>query len=130
MAEIAERVWKPEQVMFQTWLATPADLRTPANQRLYAAKFGRNEGTLSEWKRLPGWADEVYRLTREIVKTEALACILGAQAKLACSDAPNSTQAARFVFEAVGALSAGGTAVNIDNRTQILIREYGGFDPE
>ena len=42
----------------------------PKTQRAFADQYGVSEDTLSIWKRLPDFADEVAKLARELVKDD------------------------------------------------------------
>lgn len=68
--------WHPDQERLIAWLALPKAQRTPKTQRALAQELGHDEATLSDWKRLPGFMDEVNGLARELVKHD-IAEILG-----------------------------------------------------
>lgn len=68
--------WHAQQQQFIAWLALPKAQRKPKLQRDYAKLIGVDEGTLSDWKRLPGFMDDVNALARELVKDD-IAEILG-----------------------------------------------------
>lgn len=59
------RIWSPDQLAFQAWLALPSAARNPRSQRALAAMLEIREMTLSEWKRLPGFHDAVYDLAMQ-----------------------------------------------------------------
>ncbi|HXH05381.1 MAG TPA: hypothetical protein VNI83_02205 [Vicinamibacterales bacterium] len=103
MRNALPHVLTPEQQHFALWLALPERKREPRTQRALAAQFGVREATLSEWKHLPGFAAEVIRLTRELVKASDIAQIVHAQTREAKR---GNTQAARFVLEFAGELGA------------------------
>ena len=88
--------------------------------------LGITEFTLSRWKRLSGFGNEVYEIAREELKGGQLAAILQAQAKVAQSEVSYATQAARFVFEAAGMLSKG-PAVSVEGE-KVLIVSRDGLD--
>lgn len=46
------------------WLATPPVLRVPLYQGQFAKQIGVHETTLSDWKKLEGWQEEVDALIR------------------------------------------------------------------
>lgn len=68
--------WTVEQQRFIAWLALPRAQRTPKLQRELARVIGVGEDTLSDWKKLPGFIDEVNLLARELVKYD-VAEVLG-----------------------------------------------------
>lgn len=68
--------WHAQQLHFIGWLAVPKAQRKPKLQRDYAKEIGVDEATLSDWKRRPGFMDEVNALARELVKDD-IAEILG-----------------------------------------------------
>lgn len=101
------------------WLAQPEHKRVPRMQRDIALKLGLAEPTISNWKRLPGFGDAVLDLARELIRSSDLAQILYAQIRKAKK---GDTPAARFVFEAAGAMPKEPVAtVNIDNRKLAVI---------
>ena len=63
-------IWTGPQRIFIDWLALPKALRQPRTQKELCQQFGVGEGTLSEWKRLPGFRDEVARTAREFMKDD------------------------------------------------------------
>lgn len=69
--------WTGPQRIFIDWLALPKAMRQPRTQKELCQKFGVGEGTLSEWKRLPGFMDEVARVAKEFMKDD-VADVLGA----------------------------------------------------
>ena len=58
------------------WLALPKAQRKPRTQRDLAKEIGVGEDTLSDWKKLPGFIDDVNALARELVKHD-IADVLG-----------------------------------------------------
>jgi len=99
------------------WLALPRDVRTPASQKDLAEKFGVTAHILSDWKHIPGFADEVVKLVRELVKTDDLANVLAAMVEEATEN--GNVQAARLVLETTGLMEGGGAGG--DKRVQIII---------
>jgi hypothetical protein len=95
---IDRKSWTPDQLAFQAWLAVPPHDRKPRTQRALAAQLEIREGTLSDWKRLPGFGQAVTELALEWVKT-ALAPILFAQVAQARS---GSLEHAKWLFEVAG----------------------------
>lgn len=108
--------WSPEQTLFMAWLAMPETQRQPRQQRDLAVELGFSEQTLSNWKHTPGFGDEVFRLTREFVKSSDLARIMYAQVRKAVK---GDTAAARFVYEMTGVApdpkATGRASVEFDN---------------
>lgn len=70
------KIWTSDQQRFIAWLALPKAERVPKTQRLLADELGVNEATLSDWKRLTGFIDDVNMLARELVKHD-IAEVLG-----------------------------------------------------
>lgn len=68
--------WHTQQLQLIAWLALPKAQRKPRSQRDLAKEIGADEATLSDWKRLPGFMDDVNALGRELVKDD-IAEILG-----------------------------------------------------
>lgn len=91
------KMWTPDQLVFQAWLALPSAARSPKQQQQLAKQLGHDPATLSDWKRLPGFQDAVYAMALDVVKGE-LAPILHAHAKRAHVD----LDSAKWVFEIVG----------------------------
>jgi hypothetical protein len=100
-------VLTPEQEHFALWLALPERAREPRTQRELAAQFGVRESTLSGWKLRPGFASEVVRLTRELVRASEIAQIVYAQTRKALR---GNTEAARFVLQFADVLAGGDQA--------------------
>ncbi len=76
MAQSNPRLWKPEHLAFQHWLALPPAARVPEQQKEFAALLGVREATLSSWKRLNGFMDDVNTLAMELVRDD-VADVLG-----------------------------------------------------
>lgn len=99
MAEpITANTWTPDQLKFQAWLALPSSLRDPKQQKQLARQLEHDPATLSDWKRLPGFADAVYDLAMEVIKGD-LVPVLHAQVKQALD---GSLPHAQWVFEVAG----------------------------
>ena len=94
--------WTAEQLELQAWLALPQRYRKPKTQKELAKSVGVNEFTLSRWKALPSFGEEVVALARDRIKLEDLNRVLDAMVKKAIDH--GDVQAARFVYECVGAL--------------------------
>lgn len=90
--------WTPDQLKFQAWLALPSAAREPKSQRQLARQLEHDPATLSDWKRLPGFADAVYDLAMEVIKGD-LVPVLHAQVKQALD---GSLPHAQWVFEVAG----------------------------
>lgn len=56
--------WTACQYEFMHWLITLEYERLQPHQAALAAHLGKAEETLSHWKRLPGFAEEVNRLVK------------------------------------------------------------------
>ena len=73
MAEASQIVstrWTPNQIKFMAWLMLDEYSRTPTNQRKFAKSIGVRHETLSRWKNLPGWDEEIKQRTWEVVRSE------------------------------------------------------------
>ena len=55
------------QRLFVEWLATSKFERIPPTQKLLADKLGVVEQTLSHWKQIPGFMDEVVATSRAMI---------------------------------------------------------------
>jgi hypothetical protein len=62
--------WTPEQQRLILWLALPRAERRPKTQKQLAQELAMHEVTLSDWKRLPGFADAVNQLAKAYVKDD------------------------------------------------------------
>ena len=69
--------WTARQRTFLEWLALPSWERTPVTQGLFAKEIGVHESTLSDWKRLPGFEDELHSMIRARLG-DALPDVVGA----------------------------------------------------
>jgi len=56
--------WTTTQKLFIEWLALPIDQRPEdiRSQRAFAKAHDVHENTLTSWKKIPGFTDEVYEL--------------------------------------------------------------------
>jgi hypothetical protein len=52
------------------WLMQDEYTRIPATQQEFAKTINRSEETLSRWKNIPGWDDEIKARTWEVVRNE------------------------------------------------------------
>lgn len=91
--------WTADQLHFQAWLALPKKLRRPKTQRAFAKQIGKDEGTLSDWKHLPGWHDAVRDLALELLK-ESIPDVLG-EVVAAAKSADGSVQDRKLFLEIV-----------------------------
>ncbi len=57
--------WSANQRRFMEWLAMPSDMRLPLTQGQLARELKMDDGTLSDWKHIPGFYDEVNKLVDE-----------------------------------------------------------------
>lgn len=53
---------------FMAWLSLPKALKRPKTQRDFAKEIGVGEDTLSDWKKVDGFQDEVTRQAREYMR--------------------------------------------------------------
>jgi hypothetical protein len=51
--------WTARQRIFMEWLALSSEERIPLTQGALAKEIGVHETTLCDWKKLPGWEDEL-----------------------------------------------------------------------
>jgi hypothetical protein len=70
------KTWTGDQERFIAWLALPKAERAPKLQQQLAKEIGVDQSTLSDWKKLPGFMDEVNTRARELVKHD-IADVLG-----------------------------------------------------
>lgn len=68
--------WSATQLRFIAWLALPKAQRMPKTHQLLAQQIGVHQDTLTDWKRMPGFMDDVNTLARELVKHD-IADVLG-----------------------------------------------------
>lgn len=99
-------IWTTNQIRLQEWLATPRYDRIPPKQERLAAELGVADKTLTRWKKLPGFMDEVRAIARGYLKDD-LAEIYGAISREAQK---GNYQMARLALELVGDLPTQGTA--------------------
>lgn len=68
-AEKSEK-WSDTQKRFILWLALPKAMRVPKTQGLLANDLGVHQDTLSQWKNIPGFRDEVTAAAREYMRDD------------------------------------------------------------
>jgi hypothetical protein len=116
------KAWNGDQEKLQAWLATPPSERRPRTQRALAAELEVHETTLTDWKRLPGFAEAVAAMVLPIVKCD-LSDVLHAQVKEAKK---GSLEHAKWLFLVTGlyrptstheVTGAGGGPFTIEIRT-------------
>lgn len=105
MSASEEGVWSTNQIRLQEWLATPRYDRIPIKQEKLADELGVSDKTLTRWKKLPGFMDEVRAIARMYLKDD-LAEIYGAISREAQK---GNYQMARLALELVGDLQTQGT---------------------
>jgi hypothetical protein len=105
MSVDGEPVWTTNQIRLQEWLATPRYERIPIKQEKLAEELGVSDKTLTRWKKLPGFMDEVRAIARLYLKDD-LAEIYGAISREAQK---GNYQMARLALELVGDLPTQGT---------------------
>lgn len=62
--------WTIDQINFQRWLALPRRERKPKTMDALALQFSVGAVTLYRWKQLPGFVDEVRKLSREFLSDD------------------------------------------------------------
>lgn len=90
--------WHADQLEFIKWLALPKSQRQPKTQKEFAKKINVDEGTLSDWKRLPGFMSDVTANAREQLR-DALSDVYGALVKRALD---GDVQAIKLALEVSG----------------------------
>lgn len=118
---IEAKEWSPEQLRFIQWLALPKAERRPKSQRELATVLGVHESTLSDWKHLPEFIDDVNALARQMVKEDVpeVLAVIRREAKKANLPYVNMVLAMAGMAADVQAANAGPT-----------IKVYAGFDPD
>ena len=126
------KAWKPNQLRFMAWLALPEVMREPRGQRAFAEKLGVHEVTICNWKHLPGFGEGVFKLAREVVKSDELSQILHGISRQARA---GNIAAAEFVFRALGIMLpvSAGTSIhigdNVVNADMKVIEVLGTLPP-
>ena len=98
--------WSSAQIAVIHWLTLPEEARRPKTQRELAKQLGYHENTISEWKRLPGFAAAVMAAKRALISVEAVGKVLDALVRKATRHGEEDVAAARAVLEYVGLLGA------------------------
>jgi len=99
-------IWTTNQIRLQEWLATPRFERIPPKQEMLANDLSVSDKTLTRWKRLPGFMDEVRAISRGYLKND-LPEIYGAISREAQR---GNYQMARLALELVGDVQTQGTS--------------------
>ena len=81
MPKIEEIRKKLEFQEFVEWMGLPMNLREPRNQKELAKKIGVDDATLSDWKKIEGFWDEVRKLRRVWVQGKVSNILLGLYGK-------------------------------------------------
>lgn len=109
--------WSRNQRKFMLWLASDKNSRLPPNQGMLAKQIGVHEATLSRWKRIPGFWEEVTDIARELLRND-LAQIYAAIVREAVR---GSYQHAKLALELAGEISPDGE----QSPVQIIIKNEG-----
>lgn len=64
------KTWTPDQLKFMLWLAQPKAIRSPKLQRDLAKEIGVDQSTLSDWKNIPGFRDDVARYAKDYMRDD------------------------------------------------------------
>ena len=121
--QLTSRTWTPRQIKFMAWLITDEYSRIPGTQKELAKQIGTTEETLSRWKKLPGWDEELARLTWDTLGSE-FPQIVNALIRGAKKENPVHI---RMILELLGYLSS---ESNNQNVTNIVIAEAHNYlDP-
>ncbi len=86
---------KQEFQEFVEWIAQPAKLRDPKDQIGLAQKLGVDNATLSDWKKVEGFWDEVRKLRKDWVQDKVSNILLGVYSKALKGD----VNAAKLLME-------------------------------
>lgn len=81
-AQNTTKKWSANQLKFIHWLAIPKKERKPRTQQELAREMGLDPATLSDWKNIPGFTDEVTTLARQALR-DALTDVYAALIKRA-----------------------------------------------
>ena len=68
---------KQEYLMFVEWMGLPAPERVPKEQKELAVKMGVEEATLSDWKRVDGFWDNVRNERKKWAKDRTSNVLMG-----------------------------------------------------
>jgi hypothetical protein len=60
--------WPPQVWELIEWTATPSKLRDPKTEKALAERLGVSDRTLRNWKKKPGFSEEVRRLCRSLLE--------------------------------------------------------------
>lgn len=115
--------FSPPQLRVMAWLALPRAERRPRTQKALAAELGYSEFTLSEWKRLPGFADAVNQLAKIYVKDDVpdVLAVIRREAKKGSLPYVNMVLSMAGLASEVEAAGKG---------PQEAMKVYAGFDPD
>lgn len=94
--------WHADQLRFQAWLALPKSMRQPKTQQKFAQEVGVHESTLSDWKRLEGWAEAVNELALMLLREDVPEIL----ASLRREAKRGSAQHQRMALEMIGLYTA------------------------
>jgi len=111
------KTWSANRRKFQAWLALPTDIRQPRTQGEFANAIGVHETTLSKWKKLEGWQQEVDKLALTLIRDD-LSDILRALVKEAKQGSP---QHIKMYLEMLG-LYAERKDINLGDRLTIDLK--------
>lgn len=95
MPNINEIRKKQEFWEFIEWMSLPANSREPKTQKELAQKLGVDYATLSDWKKVDGFWDEVKKRRKVWVREKVSNILLGLYGKALKGD----TAAARMLME-------------------------------
>ena len=114
-------LWNADQLHLIDWLATPQQYRKPDTQTALAAQMSVRPATISNWKRLDGFALAVRQACRALVADTWLVDVYHAMYREAVA---GSVAAARLLMEVAGELDQA-QAGPVDRRVQFLIMAPG-----
>ena len=122
MSDDVTPIWTTNQIRLQEWLATPRYERIPPKQEMLAADMGVCDKTLTRWKKLPGFMNEVRAIARGYLKDD-LSEIYGAISREAQK---GNYQMARLALELCGDLQTQGTAPSHQHVSVEYVNDWRG----
>jgi len=98
MPKIEEIRKQAEFWRFIKWISLPADLREPKTQKELAKELEVDYATLSDWKKVEGFWEEVRKLRKEWIQDKVSNILLGVYGKALKGD----VNAAKLLLEYAG----------------------------
>jgi len=98
MPKIEKIIKKQEFQEFIEWISLPASIREPKTQKELASKLGIDNATLSDWKKVEGFWEEVKKRRKNWVQEKISNILLGVYGKALKGD----VNAAKLLLEYAG----------------------------